>query len=102
MSNRETNNYKTIIAQYAQEVKAVRNVFGLVKEQEKHFPEKSYAKCSGEASPTFFSKKTKFSKSLDQQSKVLNSLFSLYLKVAKYHMLKLRCRLLLFTSCKTF
>ena len=49
--------------------------FGQVIEHEKHFLEKSYAKCSGEASPRPFSKKPKLSKSLDQQSKVLFTRF---------------------------
>ena len=42
------------------------------------FVEKSYAKCAGETIPRPLSKKFKLSISLDQQRKVLNSLFLLY------------------------
>ena len=42
------------------------------------FVEKSYTKCGGETIPRPFSKKSKRSVSLDQQSKVLHSLFILY------------------------
>ena len=39
---------------------------------------KSYTKCGGETSPRPFTEKLKLSISLDQKSKVLFSLFSLY------------------------
>ena len=39
---------------------------------------KSYTKCGGETSPRPFTEKLKLSISLDQKSKVLYSLFSLY------------------------
>ena len=42
------------------------------------FVGKSYTKCAGEAIYRPLSKKSKLSISLDQQSKVLNSLFLLY------------------------
>ena len=42
------------------------------------FVEKSYTKCAGETIPRPLSKKSKLSISLDQQCKVLNSLFLLY------------------------
>ena len=42
------------------------------------FVGKSYTKCAGEAIPRPLSKKSKLSISLDQQSKVLNSLFLMY------------------------
>ena len=42
------------------------------------FVEKSYRKCAGETIPVHLSKKSKLSISLDQQCKVLNSLFLLY------------------------
>ena len=45
------------------------------------FLEKSYAKCYGKTSPRPFSEKLKLSISLDQQSKVLYSLFLLYAKL---------------------
>ena len=45
------------------------------------FLEKSYTKCNKETSPRPFSEKSKLSKSLDQQSKVLYSLFLLYAKL---------------------
>ena len=49
------------------------------------FLEKSYTKCGGESSPRPFSGKSELRISLDQQSKVLYSLFLLYLKLrAKY------------------
>ena len=37
----------------------------------KIFPENSYQKCGGEASPRSFCKKSRLSKSLDQQSEML-------------------------------
>ena len=42
------------------------------------FVEKSYTKCAGETIPRPLSKISKLSISLDQQCKVLNSLFLLY------------------------
>ena len=45
------------------------------------FLEKSYTKYGGETSPRPFSEKLKLSISLDQQSKVLYSLFLLYAKL---------------------
>ena len=42
------------------------------------FAEKSYTKCAGETIPTYQKKKKILSISLDQQCKVLNSLFLLY------------------------
>ena len=51
--------------------------FGQLKEDKMRniFLEKSYTKCGGETIPRPFSKNSKLSKSLDQQSKVLYSLF---------------------------
>ena len=45
------------------------------------FVEKSYTKCDGETSPRPFSENLKLSISLDQESKVLYSLFLLYAKL---------------------
>ena len=45
------------------------------------FLKKSYTKCDGETGPRPFSEKLKLSISLDQQSKVLYSLFLLYTKL---------------------
>ena len=45
------------------------------------FLEKSYTKCGGQTSPRHFSGKLKLCLSLDQQSKVLYSLFLLYPKL---------------------
>ena len=45
------------------------------------FLEKSFAKFGGETSPRRFSEKLKLSISQDQQSKVLYSLFLLYVKL---------------------
>ena len=45
------------------------------------FLEKSYTKSGGETIPRPFSKKSKLSISLDQQSKVLHSLFLSYAKL---------------------
>ena len=42
------------------------------------FAQKSYTKCAGENIPRLLSKESKFSISLDQYCKVLNSLFLLY------------------------
>ena len=42
---------------------------------------KSYPKCGGKASPKPFSKKSKLSISLNQQSKILHSLLILYDKL---------------------
>ena len=57
--------------------------FGWLKEYKLRniFPEKTYAKCGGGTSPRLFSKKSKFSISLDKQPKVLYSLFLLYIQV---------------------
>ena len=44
----------------------------------KIFVEKSYTKCAGETIPIPLSELSKLSISLDQQCKVLNSLFLLY------------------------
>ena len=63
------------------------------------FHGKSYTKCDGETSHRPFSEKLKLSISLDQQSKVLYSLFSLYVQVEGYrNILKLSCRPLHFAS----
>ena len=45
------------------------------------FLEKLYTKCGGKTIPRPFSKKSKLSVSLDQQFKVLHSLFLLYAKL---------------------
>ena len=45
------------------------------------FLEQSYSKCGRETSLRLFSEKLKLSLSLNQQSKVLYSLFSLYAKL---------------------
>ena len=45
------------------------------------FRKKSYIECSGATSPRSFSKKLKFSLSLDQYSKVLYSLLLFYDKL---------------------
>ena len=59
------------------------------------FLKKSYTKCSGETSPRPFFEKFKLSISLDQQSKVLFSLFFFVCQVEGYrYILELRCRLL--------
>ena len=64
------------------------------------FLEKLYTKCDGETSPRHFSKKLLLSISLNQQSKVVCSLFLLHVQVKGYrNMLKLRCRALAFTPC---
>ena len=42
------------------------------------FVEKSYIKCAGETIPRALSKNSKLSISLDQQRKVLNSLFPFF------------------------
>ena len=56
------------------------------------FLEKSYTKCGGETSPRSFSKKSKLSTSLDQQSGILYRLPLLYVQVEVYqNTLKLRC-----------
>ena len=55
------------------------------------FLEKSYTNSGGEGSPRPFYKETKLSISLDQQSEMLKSLFSLYVQVKVYqNILKLR------------
>ena len=45
------------------------------------FLEKSYRECGGDTGPRPFSEKLKLSISLDQYSKVLYSLFLLYVKL---------------------
>ena len=47
-----------------------------------NFLEKSYTKWGGETIPRSFSKKSRLSLSLDQQSKVLYSLFLLHVKLS--------------------
>ena len=49
-----------------------------------NFLQKSYTKCCGETSPRPFSEILKRRSSLDQQSKVLHSLFLLYVQVECY------------------
>ena len=57
------------------------------------FLEKSYSKYGGETIPRLFSKKRKLSISLDQQSKLLYSLFLLCVQAEGYrNILKLSCR----------
>ena len=46
------------------------------------FIETSYTECGGETSPRPFSEKSKLSISLDQQAKVLYSLFLLHVKLS--------------------
>ena len=59
--------------------------------------------CGGETSPKLFSKRSKVSISLDRQSRVLYSLFLLYVQVEGYqNMFKLTCRQLAFNSHKAF
>ena len=48
------------------------------------FLEKPYRKCGGKTSPRLFFKKSKLSISLDQQSEVLHSQFSLHVQVEGY------------------
>ena len=56
--------------------------FGQLKEcNMRSFLEKSFSKCGGKTSPRPFSEKLKLSISLDQQSKDLPTLFSLYGKL---------------------
>ena len=67
------------------------------------FLEKPCTKCHREASPRPFYKKSKLSISLDHQSKMLLSLFLLYVQLRVYqNILKLRCRPLAFTLYKAF
>ena len=51
--------------------------------------EESYAKCSGEIIPRPFSKKSKLIMSLDQESKVLYSLFLFYDKLREIYLIYL-------------
>ena len=53
----------------------------------KIFLKKSYIKCGGETIPRPFSKPSKSSISLDQQSKGLYSFFILYAKMRAKHLL---------------
>ena len=63
------------------------------------FLEKSYTKYGEETSPLRFSRKSKFSIFLNQQSKVSSSLFLLYVQVRGYrNIMKLRCRPLVSAS----
>ena len=76
------NNRNTDIAQYFKKGNQTMK-FGQVIECNmiNIFLEKSYWKCDGETTPRPFSEKLKLSISLDQQSKVLYSLFLLYAKL---------------------
>ena len=53
----------------------------LIECNKRNILEKSYTKCGGETNPKPFSGKRKLSLSLDQQSKILYSLFFLYGKL---------------------
>ena len=65
------------------------------------FLEKSYTKFGGETSPKAFFKKSQLNISLDQESKVLYSLFLLHVQVEGYrNILKLSCRPLAFLKDK--
>ena len=68
------------------------------------FLEKLYSKCGGETIARLVSKRSKLSISLDQQSKVLHSLFLFYACQAEDYLniLKLSCRGFTFTSYKAF
>ena len=67
------------------------------------FLEKSYSKYGGQTSPRYFLKKLKLSIYPNQQSKVLHSLFLLYVKVEGYKtILKLRSKPFALTSYKAF
>ena len=67
------------------------------------FLKKSFTKSDEETMLRPFSKKSKFSISLDQDSKVLFSLFVIICQVEGYrNILKLNCRSLAFTSHKAF
>ena len=62
------------------------------------FLEKLYTECGGETKPKSLSEKSKLSKSLGHQSKVLHSLFLLYVQVEGcQNIWKLRCTPLAFT-----
>ena len=66
------------------------------------FLAKSYNTCGGETFPRSFSKKSKFSMSLDQCSKVLHSFFIVCLVEDYWNILKLSYKPLAFTSPKAF
>ena len=68
-----------------------------------NFLEKSYTKCGGETILSPFSKKSKFSISVNQWSKVLCNLFFFVCPVEDYrNILKISCNPLPYTSYKTF
>ena len=65
------------------------------------FLEKSYTKCGGETISRHSSKKSKLSISLDQYSKIVYSLFLLYIKFEDYrNILKFIFKQLGFTTYK--
>ena len=67
------------------------------------FLKKPCPKCGGGTNSRLFFKKSKLTISLDQQSEVSYSLFSLYVQVEDYqNILKLRFQQLALTSCKAF
>ena len=67
------------------------------------FLEKSYTKYDGETNPRPFSKKSKLSMFLDQQSEILYRLFLLHVQKKVYHnLLKLRCKPLSLPLYKVF
>ena len=67
------------------------------------FLEKSYTKCGGEAISRPFSKKSKLSISLDQQSEFFFQFVLLHLQIDEHqNILKLRCLSLAFTFNKGF
>ena len=99
-----TNNCNTYIDQYLKKYRHSAVKFGQLIEHNMRdtFLGKSYTNYGGDTILRPFSKKSESSISLDQQFKVLSSLFIVRQVEGYQNILKLSCRPLAFTSYKAF
>ena len=85
VSNWEANYYDTYIAQYLKKMKFLKLIRKSENDMIKIYLEKSYTECGGVTSPGFFSRQSKLSRSLDQQSEKLYSLSLLHIQAWNYN-----------------
>ena len=81
-----SNNYNLLITQYLKSKYNLIMEYGQLTERNMRniFLEILHTICGGKTSPRTFSKKSILSISLDQQSEILYSLLSLYVKIPEY------------------
>ena len=81
-----SNNYNLLITQYLKSKYNLIMEYGQLTERNMRniFLEILHTICGGKTSPRTFSKKPILSISLDQQSEILYSLLSLYVKISEY------------------